>query len=85
MTPKETAAAPQDHTTKYYTPSELAKLWSCSRDIVYDLLTAGKLKGFKLGNSWRISDEARLDYEQTSTKPAATRTCRRGKPILKIH
>lgn len=85
MTTKETAAAtPRDHTTKYYTPNELADLWRCSRDIVYDLLTSGRLKGFKLGNSWRISDEARLDYEQTPADRPLTRT-QRGRTVLKIH
>lgn len=48
----------------YYTPQTLAEKWGCSKDIVYDLLRQGKLKGFKLGRDWRISDEARLAYER---------------------
>ena len=47
----------------YYTPQTLAEKWGCSKDIVYDLLRTGKLQGFKLGRDWRISDEARLAYE----------------------
>lgn len=50
--------------TTYYTPQELADLWRCHRELVYDLLRSGRLKGFKLGRDWRISEEARLAYEK---------------------
>lgn len=49
---------------KVYTVTELAEIWKCSTDIIYDLLTQNKLEGFKLGRTWRISDTARLAYEQ---------------------
>ena len=80
------AAASKDHTTDYYTPTELAKKWRCSRDVVYDLLMTGKLKGFKLGHSWRISEDARLEYEQSAVaQPQVSRTHLSAKTALKIH
>lgn len=67
---------------EYYTVPELAARWRCSSDVVYDLLRRGKLQGFKLGSSWRITDEARIQYEQTPVRAAAP-TVRRV-PVLKI-
>lgn len=67
---------------EYYTVPELAARWRCSADVVYDLLRQGKLRGFKLGSSWRITDEARIQYEQTPVR-AAVPTVRRV-PVLKI-
>ena len=69
-----------------YTVKELAALWRCSPSAVYDLLTAGKLQGFKIGHAWRITDEARINYEQTwveksdYVRPAPSKR----KPILTI-
>lgn len=67
----------------YYTPETLAERWQCSRFTVYDLLRKGALRGFKLGRDWRITDDARIAYEQDPTnssacvynrKPAARKT-----------
>lgn len=66
----------------YYTVPELAARWRCSTDVVYDLLRQGKLHGFKLGASWRISDGARIQYEQTPEREAPQP--RRRTPVLKI-
>ena len=66
--------------SEYYTVPELAARWRCSTDVVYDLLRQGKLHGFKLGASWRITDDARIQYEQTPT-PKETNLRR---PVLKI-
>lgn len=38
-----------------YTVDTLAERWSCSRDVIYDLLRKRELKAFKVGTSWRIS------------------------------
>lgn len=38
-----------------FTVDSLAAHWSCSADVIYDLLRKKQLKGFKLGHSWRIS------------------------------
>ena len=63
--------------SEYYTVPELAARWRCSTDVVYDLLRQGKLHGVKLGASWRITDDARIQYEQTPT-PQATNLRRPG-------
>lgn len=42
-------------TEKAFTVDSLAERWSCSKDVVYDLLRKRELKGFKIGHSWRIS------------------------------
>ena len=44
-----------NHNSAVYTVEELAKRWKCSRDVIYDMLRQKKLKGFKLGSSYRIS------------------------------
>ena len=46
-----------------YTPQELALLWKCSTDVIYDLLNRGRLVGFKIGSSWRIRHSEVLAYE----------------------
>lgn len=38
-----------------FTVDDLAAHWSCSADVIYALLRQKKLKGFKLGNTWRIT------------------------------
>lgn len=42
-------------TNEVYTVDQLAARWSCSTDVVYDLLRKKQLKGFKLGAAWRIT------------------------------
>ena len=66
---------------KYYTIKELAALWRCSTDVIYDLLRSGKLHGFKIGGGWRISDEARREYEQT---PVTVERKPRRRTVLRI-
>lgn len=46
-----------------YTPATLAKRWECSTALVYDLLNAGTLSGFRLGKLWRIPADVVDDYE----------------------
>lgn len=72
----------RDHST--FTVPELAEFWHCSADIVYDLLRSGKLKGFKLGREWRISDEARRIYEQTPAETEPPKLRGTGKLVLKL-
>ena len=47
-----------------YTVDELAAVWKCSSRFVYDLLRQGRLAGFRIGSSWRVSEESRLAYER---------------------
>lgn len=58
-----------------YSVKELAVLWRCSPQVVYDQLLNGRLQGFKVGRSWRITDDARRAFEQTPVTPTS--------PILK--
>ena len=37
-----------------FTVDELAARWKCSRDVIYDMLRSKKLRGFRLGSSYRI-------------------------------
>lgn len=64
-----------------YTIKELAETWRCSTDVIYDLLRSGKLHGFKVGGGWRISDEARREFEQT---PVAVARKAKRRTVLKI-
>lgn len=48
---------------KVYSTTDLVQRWQCSPDLVYSLLESGKLKGFKLGRWWRITEEAILAFE----------------------
>jgi excisionase family DNA binding protein len=41
---------------RYYTPEEIAELLKVSRETVYNWLRAGKLKGTKVFNFWRIPE-----------------------------
>ena len=50
--------------SEVYTVNTLADHWACSPDVIYDLLRSQKLKGFKLGSSWRISQTAVSEYEE---------------------
>lgn len=52
---------------KTFTVISLSTYWDCSPDSVYRLLQSGQLRGFKIGNSWRIPGEAVAEFEN---KPA---------------
>lgn len=69
--------------SRYYTPRTLAQTWDCSPDVVYDLLRTGKLKGFRVGRHWRVSDEARLEYEQRKSDTAAATAVRKA-PLMRV-
>ena len=49
----------------YFTVPTLAKLWDCPTSTIYTLIKTGILKAFKVGVSWRISDGARDEYENS--------------------
>ncbi len=42
----------------YYTVKELAEHWRCPCSVIYNLIKTGKLRAFKLGVSYRISEQA---------------------------
>ena len=53
--------------TKYYTVKELADLWRCPTSTIYTLINTRRLRAFKVGVSWRITDGARMEYESRCT------------------
>ena len=52
-------------TNEVFTVDQLASRWSCSTDVVYDLLRKRKLRAFKIGAAWRITAKAVDDFENT--------------------
>ena len=56
---------------KPYTPALLAARWGCSTTLVYDLLNAGSLTGFRLGTLWRIPALSVEEYEGRQAPPPA--------------
>lgn len=46
-----------------YNVPEVAAHWGVTSQTVYNLLRSGKLKGFKIGRDWRISEEAVHAFE----------------------
>lgn len=54
-----------------FTPAGLAARWGCSTTLVYDLLAAEALNGFRLGKLWRIPAAAVDEYESASSAPGA--------------
>lgn len=71
---------------EYFTVASLAEHWGCSTETVYSLLKSGKLRGFKLGKDWRITDEARIEYETCGGVPDQPRRKlhRMSKPVLRV-
>lgn len=53
-------------TKEVYTVETLAERWLCSQDVIYNLLQKRKLKGFKVGTSWRITAQAVSAYENNN-------------------
>lgn len=50
-------------------PAQVAKRWGCSSTLIYDLLAAGKLRGFRLGKLWRVSADEVERYENAPPPP----------------
>ena len=59
---------------KPYTPALLAARWGCSTTLVYDLLNAGSLAGFRLGTLWRIPALSVAEYESRAPTPPASQS-----------
>lgn len=47
-----------DETSQLMTPMELASYLGVGRNLAYQLLNEGIIKGFKLGKQWRVSKQA---------------------------
>jgi len=46
-----------------YTVPDVAKRWGVCTQAVYKLLRTGRLRGFKAGKEWRVTEEALREYE----------------------
>lgn len=44
------------------TPAEVMEVLGIGKNSIYTLLNSGKLRGFRIGRSWRISAEALEDF-----------------------
>ena len=53
---------------KLYTPEETAQLLKVTRRSIYTYLKSGKLEAVKIGNGWRISQEALEKFLSQGTK-----------------
>jgi len=60
---------------EFLKPKEVAEVLRCDPRTVIRMLDAGRLRGIRVGSSWRIAKEdfeAFLNGEQPQKKPAAT-------------
>ena len=53
---------------RVYTPEETAQLLKVTRRSIYTYLKSGKLEAVKIGNGWRISQEALEKFLSQGTK-----------------
>ncbi len=44
------------------TPRDIMDVLGIGKNTTYDLLNSGKLRGFRVGRSWRVSVEALEDF-----------------------
>ena len=52
------AAMNQEDSSVLMTPPELAAYLGIGRNLAYTLLNEGTIKGFKIGNQWKVSKQA---------------------------
>ena len=48
----------REDTSVLMTPPELAAYLGIGRNLAYQLLNEGTIKGFKIGNQWKVSKQA---------------------------
>lgn len=44
------------------TPADIMDILNIGKNTAYELLNSGKLKGFRVGRSWRITTEALEEF-----------------------
>lgn len=52
-----------------YTVDDIAELLQVSQRTVYDYLRSGKLKGKKIGKSWKVTEEALRAFLEPEDNP----------------
>lgn len=50
------------------TPLDIMDILGIGKNSTYALLNSGKLRGFRVGRSWRVSSEALEEFMMVSTK-----------------
>jgi len=55
---------------KALTVAQVAQDWGVDRDTIYRLIHTGKLKAFKVGSDWRITQKALEDYIRQGEREA---------------
>lgn len=56
--PSATTGTGRDNSAVLLTPPELAVYLGIGRNLAYQLLNNGTIKGFKIGNQWKVSKQA---------------------------
>jgi len=51
-----------------YTPEEVARKVKVERSTVYHWLSAGLLRGLRVGSTWRITEEDLLEFMKRSAR-----------------
>ena len=51
-------ATTREEAAALMTPPELASYLGIGRNLAYQLLNEGTIKGFKIGNQWKVSKQA---------------------------
>ena len=62
MTSKQGLEASILSLPSFYTPEEAATNLRVTRRAMYQWLTSGKLKGFRVGQHWRISEDDLMEF-----------------------
>lgn len=50
--------SPLDHFPSLLTPLEVMDILGVGKNTVYRLLNSGELRGFRVGRSWRVSEDS---------------------------
>ena len=58
----------------YYTPQQIATQWRVGYPTVLGMIREGKLRAFRAGREWRVTDEALREYETRPPEPKKQKT-----------
>jgi len=61
-------AAMRETTPEIYTINDLMEILKVTRRTLQDYINRGKIKGFKMGNEWRITKQSLEDFIEKNTK-----------------
>lgn len=72
-----------ERTKKLYTVNDIAERWGITTKTVTQMLRAGKLRAFRAGREWRVTQEA-LDAYERGERPTNTDRTPRHTGSLRI-